>query len=46
VSAFLFLYYKMIKNESEENAAKVMLPSWAPNDVWTKFMSLSEVEFL
>lgn len=41
VSAFLFLYQRLVHGMATEEAGKVMLPGWQPNDVWKKFMQLS-----
>jgi protein tyrosine phosphatase (PTP) superfamily phosphohydrolase (DUF442 family) len=44
VSAFLFLYMKLIENKPLEEAKKVILKSWEPNDVWSRFMEISKDE--
>ncbi|MCG7872633.1 MAG: protein tyrosine phosphatase family protein [Candidatus Thiodiazotropha weberae] len=41
VSAFLYHYQKLVHGLSHEEAVKVMLPSWQPNDVWQEFMGLT-----
>jgi hypothetical protein len=41
VSAFLFLYMRLVKNATKEEASKVVLKSWKPNPVWADFMQLS-----
>ncbi|MES9834710.1 MAG: protein tyrosine phosphatase family protein [Candidatus Thiodiazotropha sp. DIVDIV] len=43
-SAFLFLYMKLVKNSTTEEARKVILESWKPNDVWMRFMEISKDE--
>jgi len=40
VSAFLFLYYKLILGVAEEEAKKVVIPDWTPDNVWREFMAL------
>ncbi len=44
VSAFLFLYMRLVKNATIEEASKVILKSWEPNDIWKRFMGLSKDE--
>ena len=44
VSAFLFLYMRFVKNATIEEASKVILKSWKPNDVWASFMDMSKDE--
>ena len=44
VSAFLFLYMRFVKNATIEEASKVILKSWKPNDVWASFMEMSKDE--
>jgi protein tyrosine phosphatase (PTP) superfamily phosphohydrolase (DUF442 family) len=41
VSAFLFLYMRLVKNATREEASRVVLKSWKPNPVWADFMELS-----
>lgn len=38
VSAFLYLYEKLVKGATEEQARKVMLPDWHPDSVWSSFL--------
>ena len=47
VSAFLYQYLRLVQGASEEQAQKVLLPSWQPNDVWKRFMTISteQIEF-
>ncbi|MES9942780.1 MAG: protein tyrosine phosphatase family protein [Candidatus Thiodiazotropha sp. 6PLUC2] len=40
VSAFLYQYYKSVHGYTHDQACRVMLPSWRPNDVWQQFMAL------
>lgn len=40
VSAFLYQYQRLIHGASHEEALKVMLPTWQPDDVWVRFMGL------
>lgn len=44
VSAFLYLYRRLLEGASAEEAKAVMLPSWKPDDVWQRFMSVSQDE--
>lgn len=46
VSAFLFHYQQIVLGESQEEAKKVILPSWEPNETWKKFMMLSREKVL
>jgi hypothetical protein len=41
VSAFLYQYQRVVEGWSHEEALKVMLPTWQPNDIWQEFMKLS-----
>jgi protein tyrosine phosphatase (PTP) superfamily phosphohydrolase (DUF442 family) len=41
VSAFLYQYYRLVHGAQPQEAKKVMLASWKPNDVWQRFMALS-----
>lgn len=43
-SAFLFLYMRFVKNATIEEASKVILKSWKPNDVWARFIEMSKDE--
>jgi hypothetical protein len=40
VSAFLYQYWRIVYGAKPEEARKVMLPSWNPNEVWQQFMSI------
>lgn len=44
VSGFLYLYKKLVKGEAEEEARKVMWPSWRPDNTWKEFLRTSEIE--
>jgi protein tyrosine phosphatase (PTP) superfamily phosphohydrolase (DUF442 family) len=44
VSAFLYLYRRLVQRETTEEAKKVMLQSWDPNEVWRRFMEISDDE--
>ena len=46
VSAFLYQYHRIIQSWSEEQARKVILPSWQPDDVWQQFMTLTREEVM
>ena len=41
VSAFLYQSQRLVHGATTEEATKVMLPSWKPNDVWLRFMAMS-----
>ena len=43
-SAFLYLYQRLICGATPEDAKKIMLPSWKPNEVWQNFMEISDEE--
>ncbi len=38
VSAFLYLYHRLERNWNEEQARKMMLPGWEPDEVWRAFI--------
>ena len=40
VSAFLYHYQRLIHGKSHEEATRVMLPNWEPNEVWQQFLAL------
>ncbi len=42
VSAFLYLYRRLIDRVSEEEARKAMLSSWTPDKVWSVFLQTTE----
>ena len=44
VSAFLYQYQRLVHGVSPEEAVAVMLPSWQPDDIWRRFMSISGEE--
>ncbi len=46
VSAFLYQYHRLALGATHEEAKKVMLPSWKPNDVWRRFMELRHEDLL
>jgi protein tyrosine phosphatase (PTP) superfamily phosphohydrolase (DUF442 family) len=43
VSAFLYQYYRLVHGVRTEEAHKVIISDWQPNQVWQDFMAL-EVE--
>jgi len=45
-SAFLYLYLRVIKQQSEQQARAALLPSWQPNTIWSTFINESENQFL
>ena len=44
VSAFLY-HYQRLQGATDEQASCAILPSWQPNEVWQRFMTLSMKEF-
>jgi protein tyrosine phosphatase (PTP) superfamily phosphohydrolase (DUF442 family) len=44
VSAFLYQYYRLVHGAQQQEAKKVMLASWEPNEIWQRFMALSSEE--
>lgn len=44
VSAFLYQYWRIVNKANPEEARKVMLPSWEPNEVWQQFMCIDACE--
>ncbi len=42
VSAFLFQYHKLVLGMSDEDARKVIIPGWQPENVWREFMALKK----
>jgi protein tyrosine phosphatase (PTP) superfamily phosphohydrolase (DUF442 family) len=44
VSAFLYLYRRLVQGETDEEAKKAILPAWEPNDVWRRFMETTNDE--
>ena len=44
VSAFLYQYYRLVHGAQPQEAKKVMLASWEPNETWQRFMALSGEE--
>jgi protein tyrosine phosphatase (PTP) superfamily phosphohydrolase (DUF442 family) len=45
-SAFLYLYNRITKKKSKEEAEKCLFPDWTPNDTWAAFISRCEVELI
>ena len=41
VSAFLYQYQRLVHGLPDQEAKKVMLKSWEPDEVWQRFMALS-----
>ena len=41
VSAFLYLYMRLVHNTTIEEASKVILKTWNPNDTWKSFMDIA-----
>ena len=44
VSAFLYQYYRLVHGAQPQEAKKIMLASWEPNEIWQGFMALSSEE--
>jgi hypothetical protein len=40
VSAFLYQYFRLVRNVSTDEARKVIFAEWNPNQVWLDFMAL------
>jgi protein tyrosine phosphatase (PTP) superfamily phosphohydrolase (DUF442 family) len=40
VSAFLYQYFRLVRNVSADEAKKVIFAEWNPNQVWQDFMAL------
>lgn len=45
-SAFLYLYNRLSKNKSKEEARKYLFPDWQPNATWSAFIKSCETEHL
>jgi protein tyrosine phosphatase (PTP) superfamily phosphohydrolase (DUF442 family) len=44
-SAFLYQYQRLICGITSDDAKKIMLPSWKPNEVWQNFLEISNSDF-
>ena len=44
-SAFLYQYQRLIGGITSDEAKKIMLPSWQPNEVWQNFLAISNLDF-
>lgn len=44
VSAFLYQYWRIVNKASPNEARKVMLSSWEPDEVWQQFMRIEANE--
>jgi len=44
VSAFLYQYFRLVRNVSSEEARKVIIAEWTPDQVWREFMALEGVD--
>jgi len=40
VSAFLYQYFRLVRNVSSEEAKAVIIAGWQPDQVWREFMAL------
>ena len=45
-SAFLYLYHRLTKKQSKQEAESFIFPGWEPNDTWSTFIEYCETEFL
>jgi len=43
VSAFLYQYFRIVHGMAEEDASKVMLLSWEPDETWQAFMQVTDL---
>jgi hypothetical protein len=39
-------YQRLVYGDNPEEARKVMLPSWKPNEVWQEFMTISREQLI
>lgn len=46
VSAFLYLYFRVIEQQSAKQARSALLPSWKPNEIWSAFIKKAEMDLL
>ena len=44
VSAFLYQYCRLVCGASPQEAKRVMLASWEPNEIWQRFMAITGQE--
>lgn len=44
-SAFLYLYNRLVKKKTKEDARRYIFPDWEPNDTWSDFIERCEVGF-
>lgn len=44
VSAFLYQYFRLVLNMRPEEARKVIIGEWVPDDVWQDFMALERAD--
>ncbi|MET0106548.1 MAG: protein tyrosine phosphatase family protein [Sedimenticola sp.] len=42
VSAFMYQYFRLVHKVSAEDAKKVIIAEWKPDQVWREFMALDE----
>jgi protein tyrosine phosphatase (PTP) superfamily phosphohydrolase (DUF442 family) len=42
VSAFMYQYFRLVRKMSTEEAKKVIIAEWNPDQVWRDFMTLEE----
>lgn len=45
-SAFLYLYNRLTKNKSKQEAQRYIFPDWEPNETWKAFIHRCEVDLL
>ena len=46
VSAFLYQYQRMVNGLPHDEAKKVMLEAWQPDEVWRAFMAMNDADML
>lgn len=44
VSAFLYLYHRLAKGVSDDEAQSAMFPDWEPDEVWSSFLKTTREE--
>lgn len=45
-SAFLYLYLRIVEQQSAKQASSALLPSWEPNEIWSEFLKKAEMDSL
>jgi protein tyrosine phosphatase (PTP) superfamily phosphohydrolase (DUF442 family) len=44
VSAFLYQYFRLVHKETPDEARRVIIDEWKPDQVWQEFMALTETD--